>query len=93
MDLLAVRYADPSFLLDGYIQTGRLCQFIREVMKLKADSDRWEYYLHKVFDKSFEDFCEDLDVTEMNMNQTTQSMEATVNRSMDILKGFTPDEG
>lgn len=92
MDRLAQRYADPSFLLDGYIGTGRFCEFIRCFGEQRKDDELWEYYLHKVFDKSFSDFRDDLAATQNNQNMTDSKIEATVKKSMDILGSFTPEK-
>lgn len=66
MDLLAQRYADPFLMLDNFIRIGQLHEFSVEIMKQISDEKvqdiRWEYYLHKVWDMSFNDYvasCEE----------------------------------
>lgn len=93
MDLLSRRYADPSFLLDGYIQTGRFVEFIEKMADLKAEDDRWEIYLHKVWDQSYQEFCESIENAQKAKNMTKNDVEATVQMSMRILQGFNPDKG
>lgn len=91
MDLLFVRYADPFSLLDGYIQTSRFCEFINVLCKRKDRDDRWEVYLHKVWDKSFAEFNESLNVTQAQQRMTEFDVETTVKTSMDILGNFNPE--
>jgi len=90
MDLLFKRYADPFSLLNGYIQTSRFCEFINSFCEQKIEDDRWEYFLHKVWDKSFTEFCESLQVTQDQLEMSEEDMEATVKKSMDILGNFNP---
>ena len=92
MDLLFKRYADPFSLIDGYIQTGRFCEFIAEFFKWQNESDRWEFFLHKVWDKSYTDFCETLRTTQDLQAMSDADIEATVRKSMDILGNFHPDQ-
>lgn len=92
MDLLFKRYADPFALLSGYIQTGRLCEFITTFCDQKIEDDRWEYFLHKVWDKSYTEFCEVLQVSQDLHEMSDEEMEATVKKSMDILGNFNPNQ-
>ena len=91
MDLLFKRYADPFSLVDGYIQTGRFCEFIAAFYAQKNEDDRWEYFLHKVWDKSYTDFCNTLQVTHDLQAMSEVSIETTVRKSMDILNNFHPE--
>lgn len=60
MDLLSQRYANPYLILDDVIRLGQLHEFTLETMRTIAQENiqksRWEYYLHKVWDMSFEDY-------------------------------------
>lgn len=91
MDLLFKKYADPFTLLSGYIQTSRLCEFIEVFYEQKAEDERWEFYLHRVWDKSFTDFCGELQTTQGLQEMSEADMEATVKKSMDILGNFNPE--
>lgn len=90
MDLLFKRYADPFSLLNGYIQTARFCEFIQEFIKQKTHDDRWEYYLHKVWGQSFDEFCETLQTSQEQRAMSDAEIETTVKKSMDILGNFNP---
>lgn len=92
MDLLFKKYADPFSLLNGYIQTSRFCEFINTFCEQKIEDDRWEFFLHKVWDQSYSDFCENLQVTQDLQQMSETDMEATVKKSMDILGNFNPEQ-
>ena len=90
MDLLFKKYASPFVLLDGYIQTSRFCEFIHAFVKQKQEDDRWEYFLHKVWDKSYTDFCDALQTTQELQEMTNTDIETTIQKSIDILGKFHP---
>lgn len=92
MDLLFKRYADPFSLVDGYIQTGRFCDFIEALFTQKHEEDCWEFFLHKVWDKSYKEFCETLQTSQDLQAMSGATIEATVKKSMDILGNFNPDQ-
>jgi hypothetical protein len=91
MDLLFKRYADPFSLLSGYIQTSRFCEFVNTFCEQKMEDDRWEFYLHKVWDKTYADFRDTLQNTQDLQEMSEAEMEATVKKSMDILGNFNPE--
>lgn len=90
MDTLFKRYACPFSLMDGYIRTARFCEFINALAKQKQEDDRWEFYLHRVWDKSYPDFCESLQVSQDLRAMSDDEIEATVQESMNILGKFNP---
>lgn len=83
-------------LLDGMIQTGRLSEFVDEFILLYNDEQQektaYEVWLHKVFDKSFTDFMQEINGTH-KAAPTQQDLESTVRESQDILAGFVLCEG
>lgn len=95
MDLLFKKYASPFLLLDGYIQTGRFSEFVVKFMDIVEEDQMWEVYLHKVFDKTWEQFRSDVH-SEIERIQTqkpsNEQIEATIEDSQNILKGFKPKE-
>ena len=93
MDLLFKRYASPFLILNGYIQTGRFCEFIFHFSKAVQESDEWEIYLHKVWDKSYADFKESIDTAQRNRNMSNSDFETTIKNSMNILNNFNPNQG
>jgi hypothetical protein len=97
MDLLSKRYADPCFFLDGMIRTCRLDEFVDDILQItnkeKEDQVTWEFFLHRVFDKSFEDFVEEIKINKENKNMSKRTIETTVNHTMNILNKFNPEKG
>jgi hypothetical protein len=91
MGLLFEKYAGPFPLLDGFIQTGRLCEFIASFAEQAQEKNRWEYYLHKVWDKSYSDFCDGLQQTQELQTLSNTTLETTLHQSMHILGQFRPD--
>ena len=91
MDLLFKKYADPFTLLTGYIQTSRFCDFITAFCDQKVEDDRWEYFLHKVWDKSYSEFIGALQMSQDLQRMSDADMEATVRESMNILGNFNPE--
>lgn len=90
MDLLFKRYADPFSLITGYIRTCRFQEFIRTFIEQKTEDDKWEFYLHRVWGKSYEQYCEELKNSHANKKMSEDDMEATVKESMNILGNFIP---
>lgn len=97
MDLLAKRYASPCFILDGIIQTGRLLEFVDEFLQIteqeKEDQVNWEFFLHKVFEGTFNDFIEEQKINKQNQNLSARTIETTIKHSNDILNNFNPEKG
>ena len=98
MDLLFQRYASPFLFLDGMIQTGRFSEFVVEFISAlntdKENSTRWEFYLHKVHsDCSFGDFVEEIENNQQNRNLSAETIESTVQNSIDMLNSFNPERG
>lgn len=90
MDLLFKRYADPFSLLNSYIQTSRMCEFINIFVQQKIEDDRYEYWLHKVWDKTYSEFTEALQITQDLQQMSDVDFETTVKKSMNILENFNP---
>lgn len=96
MDLLAKRYADPCFLLNGVIRTGRLDEFVDELGAIRAEDEEerrnWDFFLHKVFDRSYAEFIEEMENDKKHQNMSDRTIETTVQNSLDILNGFNPEQ-
>ncbi len=97
MDLLYQRYASPFSFLDGIIQSGRFYDFVvyfdKTIAKEKEEKTLWEYFLHRVYDKSFEAWKEEMWNDIKNKNMPERTIETTVQNSMNILNNFNPEEG
>lgn len=92
MDLLFKRYASPFLLLDEMILNGTLFEFVLHMMKQSYEESEWEYFLHKVYDKSFKDFKESLTIDNKTMEMSKSDIETTVKDSMNMVMNFVPDE-
>ncbi len=75
-------------LLDQMLQAGRMCEFIVEVNDITADEKHWDFYLHKVFDKSFADYLKEAQKPAEPETADMKQVETTVKNSMNILDTF-----
>ena len=96
MDLLAQRYASPFLMLDEFIRLNQLHDFVLEVLQTIAEEKvheaRWQYYLHKVYGMSFEDYvrkCEQPQDGEEYMSH--EDISNVVNESRNMIEGFVPE--
>ena len=91
MDLLFTRYASPFVLLDGLIMTNSLNSFVDDffnfVIEERKETSQWEFFLHKVYDKSWSEFSNDIEQSE---NQKPIDLGATLVKSKNMLNNFTP---
>lgn len=92
MDLLFKRYASPFLLVDPYIRTHRFTEFITEFLELREEDLMWEIWLHKIEDKSFEEFKESVKGIAKNQEFTKEQIETTINDSAAMLNNFNPNE-
>ena len=88
MDLLFVRYASPFVLLDGLILTNSLKNFVDDFFDFINKDREWEFFLHKVYDKSWSEFSNDMKQSE---NQKPVDLGATIVKSKNMLNNFTPN--
>ena len=73
------------------ISVGRLSEFVDEIISIRNEElnekTAWEYYLHRVYDRSFEEFyrsSKSKEPTEADLNE----IETTIKKSQEILKSF-----
>ena len=96
MDQVSKRYANPCFIMDGMIQTCRFSEFVdsflKTVSKEKEEEVNWEFFLHKVWEGSFQSFKEELENNRQNQALSDETIKATINHSMNILNAFEPDD-
>ena len=80
-------------ILDKMIRAGRFTEFVQEVMRIRnkemLDKARWEFWLHKVIDMSFDEYLAKVDGTEEVLSK--EVMEATIKDSMGIINDFCPE--
>lgn len=93
MDQLFKRYADPFILLDNLIQTSSLSEFIDDMFKFinkeMQERTQWEFFLHRIYDESWNDFIERIKSEE---NSQTVDLGTTLKNSREMLINFTPED-
>ena len=87
MDLLFTRYASPFLLLDQLILTNSLSGYIDELFTIiseeKQEQTMWEFFLHKVYDKTWKEFCEETkisnDTKDVDLGETVLKSKTGIN--------------
>ena len=91
MDLLFTRYASPFLLLDQLILTNSLSGYIDDLFTIiseeKQEQTMWEFFLHKVYDKTWKEFC---DETKISNDTKDVDIGETIIKSKTMLSNFTP---
>ena len=92
MDLLFSRYASPFVLLDNLILTSSLSDFIDDMFKFineeQKNKTQWDFFLHKVYNKTWKEFIDEINISN---EQKEVDLGATLRKSKDMLKNFTPE--
>ena len=92
MDLVYQRYSDPKTLLDSLIENRLFSDHIDTLNEKVIFDFEFDVWLHKVENKSFNDWRKDLHfsaearIVEMDKNE----LKATVLKSSNILDSFEP---
>lgn len=83
-------------LLNGMFRTGRLAEFVDEVINIHNEEYKektmWELWLHRVFDKSFEEFTETINSRQNAEAPTQGDVKNIISGSKNILNDFVPKE-
>ena len=86
------RYSDPIRLLNGMITAERFAEYIREILQMyneeQEDKTLWELWLHKVHDKSYNDFKASIGMITKNAAPTNKETAEVVQQSKQMLAGF-----
>ena len=83
-------------ILDKMILTGRLTEFVNEVLKIRneelIDQARWDVWLHKIFDMEFGEYLAKLNNEAPTEDEIPDDsvLEATVKESWGIINDFCP---
>lgn len=88
MDLVFHRYASPFLLLDQVVNNDELSEFVNMLWDVTEEEREWEYFLAKVFDKSFADFKESV---KPQQPISKKELETTVNESWNMMNTFIPE--
>lgn len=90
MDLLFSRYASPFIFMDVLISSGRFSEGVSQIYDLSNEDKEWEFFIHKVFNKSFDEFKNE--TLSQAQEMTSENFEATVKNSKSMLQGFVPEK-
>lgn len=97
MDRLYQRYADPFSFINGMIRSGRFHEFVRSfwnnTQKELNEEKSWEFYLHRVFEGSFDDFMKAQKTNAEHRNLSNHEIETTLAHTNKILNNFNPEKG
>lgn len=91
MDLLFKRYASPFLLLDNYIISGMLVEFIDEFIDITNEETVYELWLHKEYKKNYQEFKAQFIKEKAKVDDS--KVETVINDSFNILNNFIPKEG
>lgn len=89
MDLLFKRYASPYLLVDQMLETGDFFDFVIEVFQSNEDDRLWDFFLHKVEGKTFDEYKAEI-FGNSNLGMTKNDIETTVSDSYSLIKDFEP---
>lgn len=92
MDLLFSKYASPFLLIDTLIQTNSLSEYISDMYRFtaeeKQEQSKWEFFLHKVYDESWNDFNSRMKSEEKSK---TVDVGATIAKNQNMINNFIPE--
>lgn len=75
----------------------RFEEFVRELVQMHneelEDKQLWEIWLHRIFDKGFDEFKKSLGGHNEKAAPTQEEVKSIAMDSRNILAGFVPDEG
>lgn len=82
-------------LINGMIRTRRLYEFVNKLVEMHNEEEKdktlWEVWLHRVFDKSFNEFMSALD-DKPKAAPTQEEVTNIVVETKNMLNGFVPVE-
>lgn len=98
--MLFNRYANPMPLLTQMVKGRRLTEFVNEFIKIHNEEleaqTQWEFWLHKVFDMTYQEFLSKIDGQTNNEAASKealskQELESIVKESWGTLNSFCPE--
>jgi hypothetical protein len=82
-------------LINGMIRTHRLFEFVNKLVEMHNEEEKdktlWDVWLHRVFDKSYNEFMEALD-DKQKAAPTQEEVTNIVVETKNMLNGFVPVE-
>ncbi|KIR03464.1 hypothetical protein P261_02279 [Lachnospiraceae bacterium TWA4] len=95
MDLVFKEYSSPFSFIDSLIISERFCEWIDTFLEKHKEKVQWEYWLHKVFDMTWNEYkknCDEKEKSSLENEMTEDEVETAVNDSMNILNNFIPEK-
>ena len=81
--------------MDGIISTHRFAEWVNEFLDItyeeNEDEALWEFFLHKVHDKSFSGFLKECKKPKEAEPVDAETTASTIKESYDMLAGFVPE--
>lgn len=87
MDRINRSLSDPFFLLDELIGNGLFFDYVVKFYEIEESEQLWDVWIHKVLDKSFNEFKNSIIKEEIN----PEKVGTTIKDSLAILSGFIPE--
>ena len=86
------RYSSPFSLFDELIESNQFNDFIVTLNAKYIEDLEYDLWLHKVYDKSFEEFKKDISISRDAQAgyMDEEDVKATVKKSNEILSNFKP---
>ena len=86
------RYSSPFSLFDELIESNQFNDFIVTLNTKYIEDLEYDLWLHKVYDKSFEEFKKDISISRDAQAgyMDEEDVKATVKKSNEILSKFKP---
>lgn len=82
-------------LINGMIRTHRLFEFVNKLVEMHNEEEKdrtlWDVWIHRVFDKSFNEFMEALEDSK-KAAPTQEEVTNIVVETKNMLNGFVPVE-
>lgn len=77
-----------------YILQDRLSELVQQIISLDAEDKLYQFFLHKVYDKSYMEFKQGLESDNFeNQSMSKDEFADILMQSENILSGFIPDGG
>jgi len=80
-------------MLEEYIEAGCFTEFIESLIDIVNEETEnetlWDFFLHKVHDKTYSDFLKE--VKSKPVEAKPVDFVAVINESMNILEGYVPE--
>ena len=89
MDLWFSKYASPFKFLDLMIENQRLSPYVDALIDIENEKKQWEFFLYKVFDKTYDDFKNTLNV-KPKQTFSKRAIVDTIKKSHTVLSEFNP---